>query len=479
MAVVFRVDGGRQTEWRSRIDWTLVVSLCSLAAVLGLYWYRPLAPALHHGVAPAAAAVQPGPAVAQPPAPAEANAGMQPQQVDAQQSAQQQQQQQQRTRWFKPVGYHLPEECLKHEDLYLGIVENLRPWMATGITRTDLDACGVPIAPNASYINTARDGNHRAVLLQNKVHITSGGLWRGQGKEQPLYMHFLTVIQMAADRFGLPDMEFVVGFGRDIGKADKPGANGGLCPVFTYCKSPNDFDLLLPDGHFIEAQYDLWLNTTSEPDVVPWEEKEEKVYGRFMEYEPAAPPLDRYGVKLEHLRKDYANYSHTLQQTNATRTDIGGEFSSLGGQRRFKYTLNLDGIGCSTRFQQLLATGQTVIKQESPLRGFFYYALQPWVHYVPTGWNGISEIDAVVAFLRQHDALARRIGENSKRFAHDHLNEEGRLCYVKVLMEEMKRLMRREVRAEDFPSLITYEEEVENYFTEQEKRGLKHRVIIV
>lgn len=29
-----------------------------------------------------------------------------------------------------------------------------------------------------------------------------------------------------------------------------------------------------------------------------------------------------------------------------------------GWQRRFKYTLSLDGIGCSTRFQKVLATGQ-------------------------------------------------------------------------------------------------------------------------
>lgn len=152
------------------------------------------------------------------------------------------------------------------------------------------------------------------MLLGNKVHITSGGLWRGQGKEQPLYMHYLTVIQMAADRwgqlprarpagthdhlpgmppastqpalallsllaqasslalhaqptakprvmcvsapkhapdfltrqsaghppcrFGLPDMEFVVGFSSDIGKVDTPGANGTICPLFTYCKHP-------------------------------------------------------------------------------------------------------------------------------------------------------------------------------------------------------------------------------------------------
>lgn len=33
--------------------------------------------------------------------------------------------------------------------------------------------------------------------------------------------------------------------------------------------------------------------------------------------------------------RDYANYSQTLQKINATQTDIGGEFSSLGVRQRF------------------------------------------------------------------------------------------------------------------------------------------------
>lgn len=47
--------------------------------------------------------------------------------------------------WFRPKGYKLPEECLKHEELYVGVFENLRPWFGRGIRREDLDACA-PIA---------------------------------------------------------------------------------------------------------------------------------------------------------------------------------------------------------------------------------------------------------------------------------------------------------------------------------------------
>lgn len=51
---------------------------------------------------------------------------------------------------------------------------------------------------------------------------------------------------------------------------------------------------------------------------------------------------------------------------------------------------------------------------------------------MPTGYNGWSEVDRVVQFLRDHDSLARTIAENGRRFATTHLVSEGRHCYIKV-----------------------------------------------
>lgn len=45
-----------------------------------------------------------------------------------------------------PDGYELPEECAKHEPLYSGIFDSLRPWYERGVTREDMDAC-LPVAP--------------------------------------------------------------------------------------------------------------------------------------------------------------------------------------------------------------------------------------------------------------------------------------------------------------------------------------------
>ena len=130
-----------------------------------------------------------------------------------------------------------------------------------------------------------------------------------------------------------------------------------------------------------------------------------------------------------------------------------------------------------------MAPPQTILKQDSNLQEFFYGALKPWVHYVPTGYNGVEEIDWTVQvcagscgsewsrrdgcgdgvgpslsqrgsgldpvlppttctctclpipspqFLRSNDDLARAIGQNARQFASTHLVEEGRSCYIKA-----------------------------------------------
>lgn len=47
---------------------------------------------------------------------------------------------------IEPYSYELPEECVKHEPLYAGIFDSLRPWYERGVTREDMDAC-LPVAP--------------------------------------------------------------------------------------------------------------------------------------------------------------------------------------------------------------------------------------------------------------------------------------------------------------------------------------------
>ena len=52
-------------------------------------------------------------------------------------------------------------------------------------------------------------------------------------------------------RFGLPSLEFAVGFG-DVSQISGEEDNGGLCPLLTYCKRPDHYDIPVPDGQFKE-----------------------------------------------------------------------------------------------------------------------------------------------------------------------------------------------------------------------------------
>ena len=114
-------------------------------------------------------------------------------------------------------------------------------------------------------------------------------------------------------------------------------------------------------------------------------------------------------------------------------------------------------------------SGWTILKDISPEWLWFVPALQPWgecaerragwvhglrcvvhsakpvgacmrltrarwraVHYIPVRWNGADEVNHVVKWLRQNDGIARTVAMNAKHFARSHLNDEGRLCYIKA-----------------------------------------------
>ncbi|PSC68200.1 KDEL motif-containing 1 [Micractinium conductrix] len=343
------------------------------------------------------------------------------------------------------------------------VFDNLRPWFARGITKADLDVCA-PIAEGdaSKYENGTPNGQQFRLLLHgNQVLITSGGLRRNNGghAQEGLEYYQISQIQDAARRFGLPDMEFAVGFG-DISRI-RGEDNGGLCPLLIYCKTPSHYDILIPDGQFTQYLFDEWVQKNREDEGGPkWEEKEAKAVGRWHEYCADAPQRDRSGKAVACIRRAYKNHTRDKGDEYTAFTD---EALSLSDQRRWKYSLHLDGLGCSNRLQKIMATGQTILKQDSNLQEFFYGALKPWVHYVPTGYNGVEEIDWTVQFLRSNDDLARAIGQNARQFASTHLVEEGRSCYIKVLFEEMKKLMRFESNPGDFPHKISYDEEVEKH----------------
>ncbi|KAL4459075.1 hypothetical protein ABPG75_013940 [Micractinium tetrahymenae] len=393
---------------------------------------------------------------------------------------------------FVPDGYELPEECAKHEPLYAGILDSLRPWFERGVTREDMDAClaavpagydvakGTPQTHHPNLLIAQQNSRFRLLTWENEVIVTSGGMERwGDHGQQGLHYFMIQQIQDAARRFGLPDIEFAVGFGDDnsFDGGENSGGRGGppltafppaMCPLMTFAKHPKYTNLLIPSGEFVKWAYDEWVARMLADPGPTWEQREQRAVGRWSLFRTTHPHTDRWGVADQEDRQHYVAHSNATGHKYTNFSDVGAGHLPLSEQRRFRYTFNTDGFTASTRLAKLLATGQTVIKQDSELIEFFYPALQQWVHYVPSGRNGIAEIDRVVQFLRDHDHLARRVAGNAQRFAATHLVTEGRLCYIKVLFEELAKLTRYRPRLEDFPTRISWDEDVQRFLLREE-----------
>lgn len=76
---------------------------------------------------------------------------------------------------------------------------------------------------------------------------------------------------------------------------------------------------------------------------------------RWTTYCAYVPQQDRHGNAVTCAREAYTNHTWDAEQKY---TSFGGGGMPLSEQRKFKYTFSTDGLGCSNRFQKLLATGQ-------------------------------------------------------------------------------------------------------------------------
>ena len=86
---------------------------------------------------------------------------------------------------------------------------------------------------------------------------------------------------------------------------------------------------------------------------------------------------------------------------------------------KYKYQIDIDGNSNSWSgpFRKLL-TGSPLLKVASlyGYRQWYYDCLQPWVNYVPVA-DDMSDLVEKIEWLRAHDDVARRIGENGHALA--------------------------------------------------------------
>ncbi|KLO20351.1 hypothetical protein SCHPADRAFT_816612 [Schizopora paradoxa] len=122
------------------------------------------------------------------------------------------------------------------------------------------------------------------------------------------------------------------------------------------------------------------------------------------------------------------------------------EHKSPQEMSKYKYFIDVDGNGWSSRFRRLMATNSLVFK--STLFAEWYSdRIQPWVHYVPIQLDYSDLYDALLFFAGDmsgegaHDEMAKRMGKQGREWVIDYWREKDMIAYYFRLWLEYARVM--------------------------------------
>lgn len=113
---------------------------------------------------------------------------------------------------------------------------------------------------------------------------------------------------------------------------------------------------------------------------------------------------------------------------------------------RYKYVLDVDGNGWSSRFKRLM-TSNSVVFKSTVYPEWFTHRLAPWVHYVPIQIDYSDLYDALLFFRGDpsghgaHEDLAKKIARQAREWSLGYWRREDMVAYLYRLFLEYARVM--------------------------------------
>ncbi|KAJ7653078.1 glycosyl transferase family 90-domain-containing protein [Mycena polygramma] len=105
----------------------------------------------------------------------------------------------------------------------------------------------------------------------------------------------------------------------------------------------------------------------------------------------------------------------------------------------YKYVLDVDGHGWSSRLKRLMNSGSLVFKATA-YPEWFTDRIAPWVHYIPIQ-NSYADLLDALAFFRAHDATGARVAEAGRAWSRKYWRREDLVAYMYRLFLEYGRVM--------------------------------------
>lgn len=250
-----------------------------------------------------------------------------------------------------------------------------------------------------------------------------------------------------------PDLSLVINT-RDYPQSSKHF--GRALPVFSFSKTPDYHDIMYPAWAFWEGgpaislypqglgRWDLQRESLDAArNKTPWELKQNKAFFRGSRTSPERDNL----VLLSRAKSNLVDAQYTKNQAWKSEKDTlnmpPAPEVSLEHHCSYKYLFNFRGVAASFRYKHLFLCGSLVFHVGTEWTEFYYYALKPWIHYIPVPKDATQkQLENLISFAIEHDDIAKKIANRGRDFIWDKLKLSQVRCYWKKLIRQYSKLLK-------------------------------------
>ncbi|XP_050462265.1 O-glucosyltransferase rumi homolog isoform X2 [Cataglyphis hispanica] len=244
----------------------------------------------------------------------------------------------------------------------------------------------------------------------------------------------------------LSDMDLI------INTRDYPQSSeyyGNAMPIFSFSKTSQYYDIMYPAWAFWEGgpaislyprglgrwdQHRKLLNKAS--SEIPWEKKENKGFFRGSRTSSERDNLILLSRNKSHLVDAQYTKNQAWKSNEDTLYAAPASEVPLESHCAYKYLFNFRGVAASFRHKHLFLCRSLVFHVGDEWTEFYYYAMKPWIHYIPVSKNADQkELENLIEFARNHDDLAKKIAHRGRDFIWNNLRMSDVMYFWKQLLK--------------------------------------------
>jgi hypothetical protein len=228
--------------------------------------------------------------------------------------------------------------------------------------------------------------------------------------------------KLAIEKYQVPDFDWIYVYTGDGAVANFYDGKR----LLSYATNIDEYDNVCPDFTF-----DHWRQTQMDDYEQTW--REVALAG---DRQPATNMLGWRGNVTTHpSRRNILNYDDKVNfdveaitwNTRDPNRLTCSKFLSLPEQvRRWRYLLDVEGVGWSGRLKLFFFSKRVVFLQERPFKEWYFPYLIPWTHYVPVK-RDLSDLTDKLAIVQNDSQLETVIVTSAFAFAQQNLTRDAAL----------------------------------------------------